>query len=342
MKTLLNITSAAAVAFASHAMAGDYQTGLSELAVQDNQTDRPLEGFIWYPTLERDGSASHHGNPVWRGIDAISDADPADGAFPLVVLSHGMYGNAMNQSWLAADLARRGYIVAAINHPGTSTWLRDPDDSRQLWERPRDVSRIIDHFLADGASLAVDPDRIFMGGHSLGGFTAIALAGGLYDKANMDAFCASGSDDIACGVWDRWQIAKTPEDQSMMEADLSDPRIKGFAVFDLGGTQSFSAESLGQIETPTLVFGAPVDHHGMDLDAESRALVERMPQDNVRYLEPETLSHFDFLGECNPNGMAILKEEEPEDAFICIDGVEERRAEHEMIAETVDVFFQGI
>jgi len=40
--------------------------------------------------------------------------------------------------------------------------------------------------------------------------------------------------------------------------------------------------------------------------------------------------------------MAILKEEEPEDAFICIDGVEERRAEHEMIAETVDVFFQGI
>jgi predicted dienelactone hydrolase len=116
-----------------------YQTGLAHLRVEG--TTRDLEGFVWYATEDDTAPAEHHSNAVWQGIEAIADARPAAGAFPLVVLSHGMSGNAMSQSWLAADLARQGFVVAAANHRGTSTWSRDPDDSRQLWERPKDISR---------------------------------------------------------------------------------------------------------------------------------------------------------------------------------------------------------
>ncbi|WP_386333462.1 hypothetical protein [Sulfitobacter sediminilitoris] len=125
-----------------------------------------------------------------------------------------------------------------------------------------------------------------------------------------------------------------------MQADLSDDRIKGFAVFDLGGTQTFARESLAGIDEPMLIFGAPRDIQGLDLDIESRALVAALPMDQVTYLEPATLSHFDFLGVCTDKAEALLAEEEPDDVFVCQHGQAERAAEHAMIAAIVAASFR--
>ena len=343
MNRFFQIATVCASVLASSAGAQDYQTGLAGLKIADPGIGRPLEGYVWYPTTATAGLATHHGNPVWAGIEAIENADVAEGRFPLVVLSHGMYGNAMNQSWLASGLAQMGYVVAAVDHPGTSTWARDADDARQLWQRPRDVSRVIDHLLSSSSlSGTIDPSRIFMAGHSLGGFTAIALAGGRYDADAFHRFCAAHPGELVCGIFDRWNVAKTPEDHAEMAADLSDPRIRGMAVFDLGGTQTFSTSSLGQIETPLLVFGAPEDIQGLDLDVESRALVAVLPKSKVTYLEPAGLAHFDFLGVCTPQAIDILKKEEPEDVFVCMEGGSDRQAMHQMILKAVGTFFAGL
>ena len=56
---------------------------------------------------------------------------------------------------------------------------------------------------------------------------------------------------------------------------------------------------------PVLVFAAPRDIHGLNLDIESRAPVGALPEENIRYLEPETLSHSDFLGVCTARAMII-------------------------------------
>lgn len=346
MTHFFSILIAAAILVATNASAQSYQTAVAELTIKDDASGRDLEGFVWYPTTQTTGITQHHGNPVWAAIEAINDAPAAPGEFPLVVLSHGMYGNAMNQAWLASDLSKRGYIVAAISHPGTSTWSRDLDDARQMWERPKDISRVIDHLTAHNLpAVHVDPQRIYMAGHSLGGFTAVALAGGRYDAAKFDATCArppgETAGDVVCDIFGGWSVAKTPEDRERIQADLSDPRIKRFALFDVGGTQAFSEESLGAISRPFLVFGAPrnINGTGLNLDIESRALIAALPKTNVTYLEPETLAHFDFLSECNPNALTILEEEEPDDVFVCIEGREERQAEHKMIADEVARFF---
>lgn len=320
-------------------LAEAFQTGQAELTVADAKGARVLEGFVWYPTDATDGRVRVHNNPVWAGIDVIKDAPVADGSFPLVVLSHGMFGNAMNQSWLGQALVDQGYIVAAINHPGTSTWSQDPDARRQLWERPRDISRVIDHFLTD-AGLPIDEDRIFAAGHSLGGFTAVALAGGRYDGAKADAMCAAGEDPV-CEIFQAWEVAKSPSDRAMMEGDLSDGRIKAFAVFDLGGTQFFAPDSLKGITSPMLIYGASVDYTWIDLDRESRALAAHVPQGASIYREPDGLAHFDFMGLCTSKGLDILKEEEPDDVMVCIDGTDARQAKHAQIAAEVDAFFDA-
>lgn len=342
MKFTLLIAAAFSLLLSIPALAEqDYQTGLSDLKIIDKRADRPLEGFVWYPTVEQNDVTIHHENPVWQGIDAIEDAEPVQGKYPLVVLSHGMFGNAMNQSWLAAKLSQQGYIVAAIHHPGTSTWMRDADQRRELWERPRDISRVIDYLTQTSDFIEqIDQTRIYMAGHSLGGFTAVALAGGRYDAVGLSETCSTLDDDLVCGIFDSWDIAKTDVDRMKMESDLSDSRIKGFAVFDLGGTQSFSRESLANLTRPMLVYGAPISSTGIDLNVESRALVKRLPEVNKTYIEHSDFSHFDFMGICKEGSVEFLKKEEPGDEIVCENKGRSRAVKHEQIAKKVLAFFE--
>lgn len=316
------------------------QTGLMDLSLADPAGGRATTGFVWYPAADPAETVLALGNAVWEPIRVAPDADPVPGSYPLVVLSHGMFGNARNQAWLAEGLVAAGFIVAATDHPGTSTFQRDQNQRRELWERPRDVSRVIDTVLADPRiGPSVDTSRIYMAGHSLGGFTAMLLAGARFDPGRTDAFCTSHPNDRVCNIFNDWGIAKTPEDRMAMSGDLSDPRIRAFAVFDLGGTQSLSPESLGAVARPVLVYGAPVAIEGLDLDVESRALVAALPASSAIYHEPATMAHFDFLGVCNERAIDILQQEEPDDVYVCEDGREDRRAEHrQTIAEVTDFF----
>lgn len=340
MKTILFLLALLAT-FPVSLRAETYRPAMTALEITDPDGGRDLAGLLWYPTEAAGPLSLDVDSKVWVGTRIVRDADFAAGRFPLVVLSHGMFGNAYNQAWLAAALAKRGHVVAAINHPGTSTWLRDVDQRRELWERPGDISRVIDHALASpGLADHVDPDRIFMAGHSLGGFTALALAGGRYDAAKLKAVCDGMPGELACGILNDWNIARTPADRAAMEADLSDPRIRAFAVFDLGGTQSFSTQSLGRIDRPMLVFGAPIMNSGLTLDIESRALVKALPPGKAEYIEPDTLAHFDFLGRCKKGGLELLAREEPGDEIICMGGGgADRAAKHKMIIEAVARFF---
>lgn len=340
MKDLLHITALGLSLAASTLAAAETETGLASLSIQDARTDRPLEGFVWYPTAQTEGAEERHGNPVWQGITAVADGVPIKEARPLIVVSHGMYGNAMNQSWFADAMVDAGYIVAAVHHPGTSTWMREPGHARQMWDRPGDVSRLIDHMLSDPAFAGrVDADRIYMAGHSLGGFTAMLLAGARFDGAGYAQKCAADVDPLVCGIFDRWDVAETPEDVVQMERDLSDPRIKGFAVFDLGGTQSLAPESVAAIDRPMLVFGAPRDLSGLDLEIESRALVQMLPAASTRYVEPESLSHFDFLGVCKPAALELLAEEDPGDVVVCQEGGAARRVDQALVLNAVIAHF---
>lgn len=314
-------------------------TGLVELAVPDPTGDRQTQGFLWYPTDQIDGETLAHGNAVREAIRVVPDAPPVPGQHPLVVLSHGTFGNARNRAWLAEGLVARGFIVAAVDHPGTSTLQRDAGQRRALWERPRDISRTIDAVLHQpDIGPLVDPARIYMAGHSLGGFAAMVLAGGRFDKARLDEVCATGAAALVCGLFADWQVARTDADRRAMQVDLSDPRIRAFAVFDLGGTPALSRESLAAVARPLLIYGAPRDIHGLDLDTESRALVGAPPAPMVTCLEPPTLSHFDFLGLCTEGALAVLQEEEPDDVYVCTEGRAERKAEHDQIIGEVAAF----
>jgi predicted dienelactone hydrolase len=154
--------------------------------------EHTLRVTIWYPAAagaNEVAMAVPPAAPMWDAGRVAVDAAPAaaDRGFPLVVMSHGTGGAAIQLAWLGVALARRGFVTAAVNHPGNSV-----EDVSTLegfilrWERARDLRAVIDGMLADKTmSKIVDAKRIGAAGFSLGGFTIIEIAGGRTDMCRF-------------------------------------------------------------------------------------------------------------------------------------------------------------
>lgn len=296
---------------------------------------RPLSGHVLYPG--HGGAATEFaGNPVWRKTAVAEGAAPAEGPRPLVILSHGMFGNRFNQAWLAARLAEAGHIVVGFDHPGTSTWDRDPAISGRLWERAGDLSHVLDAMLADPDwGPRIDRARVFAIGHSLGGWTVAALAGGRGDLAAMNARCAAPGAASACGPLRVLRVGEGP-DAALIEGDMSDDRFAGFVALDPGGFGVFDPATLANPVAPLMVVSAGRTPDLLDPAAEAFPLAEAT---GARHEHMAEAGHFDFLGLCTAAGPHILAEEAPEDAVLCAEGPTPRDDLHARTAAAILDFF---
>jgi predicted dienelactone hydrolase len=125
------------------------------------------------------------------------DFQTAEGPWPLVVFSHGYGGCAVQSVFLTQYLADHGYIVAAPDHKDARPCKRGmgrEQMERELSERAfrqpetwsdetyrgrqEDVVFSIDSMMDDPYYKdRIDANKIAVMGHSLGGYTALGLAG---------------------------------------------------------------------------------------------------------------------------------------------------------------------
>jgi predicted dienelactone hydrolase len=98
----------------------------------------------------------------------------------LVVVSHGGGGSSLTYRNLAAHLARTGFAVALLEHPGNSRSDNSLNGTAaNLENRPRHIRLAIDAAFADNTVGALlSGDRVALIGHSMGGYTSLAVAGG--------------------------------------------------------------------------------------------------------------------------------------------------------------------
>jgi predicted dienelactone hydrolase len=183
---------------------GAYRVGMTTREVKPagdfdwrGSSARSLKVTIWYPARPDAEEVAIEAPPhalLWQADRAAVDAPPAGAkhGHPLVVLSHGSGGSGMMLAWLGAALARRGFVAAAVNHPGNSFEDVNTVEGFALrWERALDLKAVIDGVLADPAlGEIVDGRRIGAAGVSLGGFTVMEIAGGRTDRTEFQRFCA--------------------------------------------------------------------------------------------------------------------------------------------------------
>ncbi|WP_119273046.1 alpha/beta hydrolase family protein [Taklimakanibacter deserti] len=330
--------------FALPAAYADDRIGFREITEPDES--RPLHVALWYPTKDARPEISVAENPVFYGVSAVRDAKAADGSHPLVLLSHGFGGSFRNLSWLAAALAREGYVVAAVDHPGTTTFDRDPEKAARLWERPRDLSRVLDALLADH-SLSIAATRIAAIGHSLGGWTVAELAGARFDAGLVTQDCETRFGAIACKLFAGLGIGRSAAATEKLGSDLRDARIGAVVTLDLGLARGFTPESLDDIHIPFLVIAAGVDIAKDEAakaevaatNQDSRYLAEYLPQSTTTTAEIADALHFSFLQICKPGAVDLIEENAPGEGIVCKDGGGRARADiHRDVAQRIITF----
>ena len=178
--------------------------------------DRPLRIEVWYPAVipasqqERTtyempapggrgtaveqfsrAVATFTFSPVFHIPDrALRDAHPVQGVrFPLVIVSHGYPGSRYFMTYLTANLASKGYIVAAIDHTDSvfdemrgfeSTLLNRSNDQLFTIDSLDQLAHQPGNFLQG----VLDASRVAIIGYSMGGYGALTSAGAGYSESS--------------------------------------------------------------------------------------------------------------------------------------------------------------
>ncbi len=317
--------------------AGQRVAGVTRLQLKDESRDRPVWIDLWYPAAS--GARPQQVN-YGLGVGlAARNAPAASGKHPLFMLSHGTGSAATNYAWLAEELARAGYIVAGVNHYRDSRVYGegslDPLAALQPWPRTADLvfahREILKHPIWGALT---DTNALYLGGHSAGGHTALAVAGVSYDLSQMGAYCASdaSANDHGClyvhDLSDE-QRAHIPSRPVESQEDHIDG-VRGVLLLDPGMVPSFEEASLAQFSVPTLV-AAAVPGDFLPFEAYGGRLLRVLP--HALPLELPGAGHFSFLPECN---IAV----QVKGVSLCEDRPEAPRAQvHRQVVETTLRYF---
>ncbi|MCP9942625.1 alpha/beta hydrolase [Cyanobium sp. ATX 6E8] len=231
----------------------------------------PPDGFsleAWAGSGQRHFSTESFGFVGRDGsqVEALAYLPQAPAPAPLVVLAPGLNTEMNALLYLGQHLASHGYAVAALNFPFTSgqaiqAAIRGTGTIPQpnaWYGQPHTVSDLIDQVQSRWGE-RVRTDAVGVLGQSLGGYTAVVLAGASLDWDHLKQGCRALADParLVLNPAVIWQCQAPGE--VVERRDFCDPRVRVAVAVNPVTNPIFSAASMADVAVPLLVIAGSQD-----------------------------------------------------------------------------------
>lgn len=248
----------------------DSFVGYYEVELVDDHSEVTFPMSIMYPTsvqgrVERIGQYS---------LDVSINSALKEGVYPLIIISHGSGGSHLLYRTLAYHLASNGFIVGMPEHPfNNRNNNKLAGTVENLENRPRHLSIAINWFFnSKKFSKFLKPNSVSIIGHSMGGYTALAVAGGMptsFPNESLDG-------------------------QTRKINVTNDSRIKALVLLAPAAVWFREKGALSKVDIPILMLAGEKDEYTPQYH--SKIVLEGVPDINkIQYRVIKNPGHFSFL-----------------------------------------------
>ena len=304
-----------------------WSVGYHEMTFLDPLDLQPMRAIAFYPSTGYEHNSTLEGYQV----AATQDAKVAIGRFPMLMLSHGNTGTPLALHDLATSLARKGFVVVAVIHPGDN-WR---DHSRlgtlsNLYGRPIQISQAITATLGDNMLAPfVNADQVGVIGYSAGGETALILSGAQPDLDRLRRYCQERPDDHdACNT--QGELIVDRDDLQ----PVADPRVHALLLM-APLSLKFGRHTLADVHVPVLLYSGDGDKL-VAFDKNAAALARKLPTaPDFKLLAGA--GHFVFMAPCTEEQIRAMP-------ALCTDadGVDREDIHRNLISEAGRFFAQAL
>jgi predicted dienelactone hydrolase len=274
---------------------------------------------VWYPAAEgakeKSIDLAQGGQVFFREGASAADADFADKKLrPVILLSHGFGGTARMMAWFALPLARAGYIVVAVDHPGNNGQDKMTAAGATLfWERAADLAAALKAAKADAAiGPHLDNTNVGLAGFSMGGFTALVAAGARAAPARLFAFCAANPKDAICQPQKEFALSMNDAQALLALPEFAGaaaragdsyriPAVRGVFAMAPAMGQELVPGSLAKVDVPVAILLGDADPV-VPPSTNGLMVAKAVPGAALKVLPG--VGHYDFLGTCTDAGKA--------------------------------------
>ncbi len=308
------------------------KTGITTLNFFDSARERPVVTEVWYPIDAHIAASPPAG--IWIRCDEARDAplSQAQKKYPLIVMSHGNGCDRYNIAWLAEILTSNGYIVAAMDHYGNTWNNKIPTSFLKLWERPKDISYVIDQIMEHPLFQdKIDEKKIGFAGFSLGGATGMWVAGAQISHIplnEIEQVCAKEMPEIVS------QDVIASVDLSEVQHCYMDKRVSAVLAIAPALGWLFDETSLKMIDIPVYIVAVGKDRI-VPIEKNAKVFAKSISNAKLKVVHNEA-DHYVFLNRPSLLGKRLMAPRFCEDPSTV-----DRKQVHEMVGKEAVRFFDA-
>ncbi|MEO0986705.1 MAG: alpha/beta fold hydrolase [Cyanobacteria bacterium J06639_14] len=193
-------------------------------------------------------------------------------SIPVIVISHGVASNLQTFAYLAKHLASHGYGVVVVDHTDTNTGKFDrfltgldgPPDPQSLLHRPADISAVLDTLeqqsVEESNLRSLNLESVGVLGHSLGGYTGLAVAGATLQLPRLNQVCSETVAEqplLNLSMLIQCRFDELPDNAQLA---VQDDRVEAVIAMNPLTSHIFGPEGMASLTVPTMLMASTDDY----------------------------------------------------------------------------------